>query len=190
MPADAARATTDEILMRSDWQRLEDSAIAYSNATPPPFPPRSEGTPSNVPTSLRLVVTDASTTLTYPVSRLIEDDVDPSDIRTFTFPNKASREILSRIAGWRDHRRPRSCCRFGRTLSGVGREAHVEERWWTSNGREQDVSWNPRGRRHRLHERLGTPPPDGGQLLSPPACHAGGREFESRRPWPTSERRS
>ncbi len=36
-------------------------------------------------------------TLTYRVSRLIEDGVDPSDILLVTFTNKASREMLSRV---------------------------------------------------------------------------------------------
>ena len=36
-------------------------------------------------------------TLTYRVSRLIEDGVDPSDILIVTFTNKAAREMLSRI---------------------------------------------------------------------------------------------
>ena len=36
-------------------------------------------------------------TLTYRVSRLIEDGVDPNDILMVTFTNKASREMLSRI---------------------------------------------------------------------------------------------
>jgi DNA helicase II / ATP-dependent DNA helicase PcrA len=36
-------------------------------------------------------------TLTYRVSRLIEDGVDPSDILLLTFTNKASREMLSRV---------------------------------------------------------------------------------------------
>ncbi|MGZ8779331.1 MAG: ATP-dependent helicase, partial [Thermoanaerobaculia bacterium] len=36
-------------------------------------------------------------TLTYRVSRLIEDGVDPNDILIVTFTNKASREMLSRI---------------------------------------------------------------------------------------------
>lgn len=36
-------------------------------------------------------------TLTYRVSRLIEDGVDPSDILIVTFTNKASREMLSRV---------------------------------------------------------------------------------------------
>jgi DNA helicase-2/ATP-dependent DNA helicase PcrA len=35
--------------------------------------------------------------LTYRVSRLIEDGVDPSDILLVTFTNKASREMLSRV---------------------------------------------------------------------------------------------
>ncbi|HEV7240215.1 MAG TPA: ATP-dependent helicase [Thermoanaerobaculia bacterium] len=35
--------------------------------------------------------------LTYRVSRLIEDGVDPSDILILTFTNKASREMLSRV---------------------------------------------------------------------------------------------
>ena len=35
--------------------------------------------------------------LTYRVSRLIEDGVDPSDILLLTFTNKASREMLSRV---------------------------------------------------------------------------------------------
>src|SRR5438067_8705921 len=35
--------------------------------------------------------------LTYRVSRLIEDGVDPNDILLLTFPNKASREMLSRV---------------------------------------------------------------------------------------------
>jgi len=36
-------------------------------------------------------------TLTYRVSRLIEDGVDPGDILLVTFTNKASREMLSRV---------------------------------------------------------------------------------------------
>jgi DNA helicase-2/ATP-dependent DNA helicase PcrA len=36
-------------------------------------------------------------TLTYRVSRLIEDGTDPSDILLLTFTNKASREMLSRV---------------------------------------------------------------------------------------------
>ncbi len=36
-------------------------------------------------------------TLTYRVSRLIEDGVDPSDILLLTFTNKASREMLGRV---------------------------------------------------------------------------------------------
>src|SRR6266849_4328578 len=36
-------------------------------------------------------------TLTYRVSRLIEDGVDPSQILLLTFTNKASREMLSRV---------------------------------------------------------------------------------------------
>src|SRR6266568_7322400 len=36
-------------------------------------------------------------TLTYRVSRLIEDGVDPSDILLLTFTNKAAREMLSRV---------------------------------------------------------------------------------------------
>src|SRR5215212_7420072 len=36
-------------------------------------------------------------TLTYRVSRLIEDGVDPSEILIVTFTNKASREMLSRV---------------------------------------------------------------------------------------------
>jgi DNA helicase-2/ATP-dependent DNA helicase PcrA len=36
-------------------------------------------------------------TLTYRVSRLIEDGIDPSDILLLTFTNKASREMLSRV---------------------------------------------------------------------------------------------
>jgi DNA helicase-2/ATP-dependent DNA helicase PcrA len=36
-------------------------------------------------------------TLTYRVSRLIEDGVDPNDILLVTFTNKASREMLSRV---------------------------------------------------------------------------------------------
>ena len=36
-------------------------------------------------------------TLTYRVSRLIEDGIDPSDILLVTFTNKASREMLSRV---------------------------------------------------------------------------------------------
>ncbi|HEY0372227.1 MAG TPA: ATP-dependent helicase [Thermoanaerobaculia bacterium] len=36
-------------------------------------------------------------TLTYRVSRLIEDGVDPNDILIVTFTNKASREMLSRV---------------------------------------------------------------------------------------------
>src|ERR671921_614337 len=36
-------------------------------------------------------------TLTYRVSRLIEDGIDPSDILIVTFTNKASREMLSRV---------------------------------------------------------------------------------------------
>src|SRR5438874_276112 len=36
-------------------------------------------------------------TLTYRVSRLIEDGVDPGDILLLTFTNKASREMLSRV---------------------------------------------------------------------------------------------
>jgi DNA helicase-2/ATP-dependent DNA helicase PcrA len=36
-------------------------------------------------------------TLTYRVSRLIEDGVDPSEILLLTFTNKASREMLSRV---------------------------------------------------------------------------------------------
>ncbi|HVG23798.1 MAG TPA: ATP-dependent helicase [Thermoanaerobaculia bacterium] len=36
-------------------------------------------------------------TLTYRVSRLIEDGVDPADILLVTFTNKASREMLSRV---------------------------------------------------------------------------------------------
>src|SRR5713226_9859824 len=35
--------------------------------------------------------------LTYRVSRLIEDGVDPSEILLLTFTNKASREMLSRV---------------------------------------------------------------------------------------------
>jgi len=35
--------------------------------------------------------------LTYRVSRLIEDGIDPSDILLLTFTNKASREMLSRV---------------------------------------------------------------------------------------------
>src|SRR5688572_29052140 len=35
--------------------------------------------------------------LTYRVSRLIEDGVDPSEILIVTFTNKASREMLSRV---------------------------------------------------------------------------------------------
>src|SRR5205807_8496460 len=35
--------------------------------------------------------------LTYRVSRLIEDGVDPSDILLLTFTNKAAREMLSRV---------------------------------------------------------------------------------------------
>ena len=35
--------------------------------------------------------------LTYRVSRLIEDGVDPSDILLVTFTNKAAREMLSRV---------------------------------------------------------------------------------------------
>ena len=35
--------------------------------------------------------------LTYRVSRLIEDGVDPSDILLLTFTNKASREMLARV---------------------------------------------------------------------------------------------
>src|SRR5512132_2201259 len=35
--------------------------------------------------------------LTYRVSRLIEDGVDPNDILLVTFTNKASREMLSRV---------------------------------------------------------------------------------------------
>src|SRR5947209_20206469 len=35
--------------------------------------------------------------LTYRVSRLIEDGVDPSEIRLLTFTNKAAREMLSRV---------------------------------------------------------------------------------------------
>src|SRR5438132_10298673 len=35
--------------------------------------------------------------LTYRVSRLIEDVVDPNDILLVTFTNKASREMLSRV---------------------------------------------------------------------------------------------
>src|ERR1041385_5191188 len=35
--------------------------------------------------------------LTYCVSRLIEDGIDPSDILLLTFTNKASREMLSRV---------------------------------------------------------------------------------------------
>src|SRR2546428_4033895 len=36
-------------------------------------------------------------TLTYRVSRLIEDGVDPQDILLLTFTNKAAREMLSRV---------------------------------------------------------------------------------------------
>lgn len=36
-------------------------------------------------------------TLTYRVSRLIEDGIDPSDILLLTFTNKASREMLNRV---------------------------------------------------------------------------------------------
>ncbi|HVR38440.1 MAG TPA: ATP-dependent helicase [Thermoanaerobaculia bacterium] len=36
-------------------------------------------------------------TLTYRVSRIIEDGIDPSDILLLTFTNKASREMLSRV---------------------------------------------------------------------------------------------
>jgi len=36
-------------------------------------------------------------TLTYRVSRLIEDGVDPNDILLLTFTNKAAREMLSRV---------------------------------------------------------------------------------------------
>src|SRR5437879_909922 len=36
-------------------------------------------------------------TLTYRVSRLIEDGVDPSDILLLTFTNKSAREMLSRV---------------------------------------------------------------------------------------------
>ncbi|HEX9160912.1 MAG TPA: UvrD-helicase domain-containing protein, partial [Thermoanaerobaculia bacterium] len=36
-------------------------------------------------------------TLTYRVSRLIEDGIDPSDILLLTFTNKAAREMLSRV---------------------------------------------------------------------------------------------
>lgn len=36
-------------------------------------------------------------TLTYRVSRLIEDGVDPADILLLTFTNKAAREMLSRV---------------------------------------------------------------------------------------------
>ena len=36
-------------------------------------------------------------TLTYRVSRLVEDGVDPADILLLTFTNKASREMLSRV---------------------------------------------------------------------------------------------
>ena len=36
-------------------------------------------------------------TLTYRVSRLIEDGVDPSEILLVTFTNKAAREMLSRV---------------------------------------------------------------------------------------------
>src|SRR5215216_2273014 len=36
-------------------------------------------------------------TLTYRVSRLIEDGMDPSEILIVTFTNKASREMLSRV---------------------------------------------------------------------------------------------
>src|SRR6476646_2550715 len=35
--------------------------------------------------------------LTYRVSRLIEDGVDPSEILLLTFTNKAAREMLSRV---------------------------------------------------------------------------------------------
>src|ERR1041385_323243 len=35
--------------------------------------------------------------LTYRVSRLIEDGVDPSDILLLTFTNKSAREMLSRV---------------------------------------------------------------------------------------------
>ncbi|HEX3581551.1 MAG TPA: UvrD-helicase domain-containing protein, partial [Thermoanaerobaculia bacterium] len=35
--------------------------------------------------------------LTYRVSRLIEDGIDPSDILLLTFTNKSSREMLSRV---------------------------------------------------------------------------------------------
>src|SRR5438874_8507440 len=35
--------------------------------------------------------------LTYRVSRLIEDGVDPSDVLLLTFTNKASREMLARV---------------------------------------------------------------------------------------------
>ncbi|MGZ8709072.1 MAG: UvrD-helicase domain-containing protein, partial [Thermoanaerobaculia bacterium] len=36
-------------------------------------------------------------TLTYRVSRLIEDGVDPNDILIVTFTNKAAKEMLSRV---------------------------------------------------------------------------------------------
>ncbi|HVT02342.1 MAG TPA: ATP-dependent helicase [Thermoanaerobaculia bacterium] len=36
-------------------------------------------------------------TLTYRVSRLIEDGIDPSDLLLLTFTNKASREMLTRV---------------------------------------------------------------------------------------------
>ncbi|MFN2442816.1 MAG: UvrD-helicase domain-containing protein, partial [Thermoanaerobaculia bacterium] len=36
-------------------------------------------------------------TLTYRVSRLIEDGVEPSDILLLTFTNKAAREMLDRV---------------------------------------------------------------------------------------------
>ncbi|HET7710873.1 MAG TPA: UvrD-helicase domain-containing protein, partial [Thermoanaerobaculia bacterium] len=36
-------------------------------------------------------------TLTYRVSRLIEDGIDPGDILLLTFTNKAAREMLSRV---------------------------------------------------------------------------------------------
>src|SRR5688572_28906133 len=36
-------------------------------------------------------------TLTYRVSRIIEDGLDPSDILLLTFTNKASREMLARV---------------------------------------------------------------------------------------------
>src|SRR5688572_850402 len=40
-------------------------------------------------------------TLTYRVSRLIEDGIDPSEILIVTFTNKAAREMLSRVGvGW------------------------------------------------------------------------------------------